>query len=227
MEGLSGLSPKFTDGLARVHEVTDCDGAMEAGAKALSMAGAAAAKNDVSTMRRELRRAADLGCPRDWACGAAMALLISRGEGAYQRLLDGVHDAYGSSRPDVDIAGVTGRSEVGPRDALEYFSRALGTVPPYVELLASGAPRALEGYFLMREAATLENPLPARLVELFYITVNAAEYMTWNVGVHVRGARKAGATEAEIVEAAICSIPVGGAPAWIAAANAIAEANPA
>src|ERR1051326_265277 len=94
-ERLSGLSAKFVDGLARVYAVTDCDGALGAAHKALSMAGASAAKGDLLTMGRELQRAALLGCPESWARGAAMALLISRGEGACARLLGGVDQAYG------------------------------------------------------------------------------------------------------------------------------------
>ena len=58
---LAGLTPKFAEGLARVREVCDLDGALPAGIKALFMATAAVVRNHEETARRELRRAVERG----------------------------------------------------------------------------------------------------------------------------------------------------------------------
>ena len=108
------------------------------------------------------------------------------------------------------------------RDAcLEYFHGYFGFVPDYIEVMASEAPRALEGYVLMRQWSLAENMLDAKHVELLLCTVNAAEFSSRFVNVHANGARNAGATEAEIVEAVICAIPVSGVASWLPGADGI------
>lgn len=213
------LSAKFAEGYTRIREVTDLEGALPAWLKALCMAGAAANKGQRVVVERELGRAASLGLASEHAHGAAMALLISRGEAVYQMFAEAVTATFGrasgsarADEPSFDVSVASAR---------DYFQRALGSVPPYVEALASASPRTLEGYFLMREAALSENPLPTKLVELFYIPVNAVDLQPRLVGLHAASARQAGATEAEIVEAAVCAIPIAGLPCWVIAAEAI------
>ena len=89
--------------------------------------------------------------------------------------------------------------------------------------MADDAPRALEGYVLMREFSLAENLLDAKSVELLLCTVNAAEFSARFVNVHANGARKAGASEAEIVESVLCAIPVAGVASWLPGADGIME----
>lgn len=63
--------------------------------------------------------------------------------------------------------------------------------------------------------------LEPKLAELVLFAVNAADRRADYAAVHARGARRAGATEAQLVEAGVCSIAVGGVAAWLAAAEAI------
>ena len=60
-------------------------------------------------------------------------------------------------------------------------------------------------------------------VELLLVTINAAEFQSRFVGVHAGGARRAGASEAEIVEACVCAIPIAGVAAWLPAADGISQ----
>jgi 4-carboxymuconolactone decarboxylase len=222
---LGALSPKFAEGLARVREVTDRDGALPARFKALCMAGTAAAKGHRELMARELGRAAELGLPERWVRGAAMALLISRGEAVYEAFAEAAGAAFGPGAADDgegERAAAATRFDVSVASARGYFRATFGSVPGYIETLAEGSPRALEGYFLMREAAVGENPLPSKMVELFYLPVNAADLQARLVGIHAAAARQAGASQAEIVEATVCAIPVAGAPSWVMAAEAVA-----
>ena len=87
--------------------------------------------------------------------------------------------------------------------------------------VADEAPRALQGYFLMREWALSENLLESKYVELLLCTVNAAEFSSRFVGIHAVGARNAGATETEIVEAVVCAIPISGVASWLPGADGV------
>jgi alkylhydroperoxidase/carboxymuconolactone decarboxylase family protein YurZ len=219
---LNAILPKFAEGLARVREVTDADGALPAWAKALFMASAAAVKGHAEAMMRELARSRELGLRLDYARGASIALLISRGVSVYEKFARAVDTVFGET---VAAAG-DGPAPDFPataESAKAYFQRYFGFVPGYIDVLAEGSPRALEGYFLMREAALAENPLPAKLVELLLVTVNAADFQPRFVGVHAGGARRAGASEAELVEACVCAIPIAGVAAWLPAADGLAQ----
>src|SRR5437764_1422024 len=159
---LLAISPKFSDGLARIREVTDADGALPAWAKALFMSAAAAVKGHEPMMRRELGRAHDGGLSADAVRGASVALLISRGEGVYERFVRAVDELFGAVTP---ATGTTPSFEASASGAVNYFQRYFGFVPDYVEYMAEHVPRALEGYFLMREWALAENPLGGKFVE--------------------------------------------------------------
>jgi alkylhydroperoxidase/carboxymuconolactone decarboxylase family protein YurZ len=218
---LAAISPKFAEGYARIREVTDRDGACPAWAKALYMAAAGAVKGQSALVARELVRARALGLARADAEGAALAVLISRGEAAFATFAAAVRSAYGagpSAAPPERL-----RYDVTRDSALAHFRSYFGFVPAYVELMANEAPRALEGYALMREWSLGENRLAAKHVELLFCTVNAAEYAARFVGIHAKGARRAGASEAEIVEAVLCAIPIAGVASWLAVSDALLE----
>jgi alkylhydroperoxidase/carboxymuconolactone decarboxylase family protein YurZ len=70
----------------------------------------------------------------------------------------------------------------------------------------------------------VENPLESKYAEMLLCAVNAAEYQSNFVAIHAGGARKAGASEAEIIECIICAIPVAGVPAWLAGSQATTSA---
>ena len=215
---IAAMSAKFAEGYARIREVTDTDGACAAWAKALYIACAAAVRHHPELLHRELARAADLGLSLGDARGAALAVLISRGEAVYADFTAAVDAAFDAS--DTDLVDVPDFDL--DRDAcLEYFHGYFGFVPDYIEVMASEAPRALEGYVLMRQWSLAENMLDAKHVELLLCTVNAAEFSSRFVNVHANGARNAGATEAEIVEAVICAIPVSGVASWLPGADGI------
>lgn len=220
---LRSISPKFAEGLARIREVTDTDGACPAWAKALYMSAAATVKGHEDMMRRELGRSVALGLTHEHARGACIALLISRGEAIYQRFSQAVDAAFGRT---VDIGPANEQApDATVQDATDYFVKYFGKVPHYIETMSERAPRALEGYFLMREASLEENPLPWKHVELLLMTVNAAELSEWFVSIHALGARNAGATEEEVVESIVCAIPVSGVASWLPGAEGIDPAK--
>jgi alkylhydroperoxidase/carboxymuconolactone decarboxylase family protein YurZ len=189
------------------------------------MAAAAAVKGHDALMRRELGRAGRLGLSEAVASGAAVAVLISRGEAVYERFREATWELFGrdGAGEATDATGISDTTEVAASAdaALAYFEQYFGSVPDYVTLMAERSPRALEGYMLMRKWALDENALEPKLVELLLCTVNAAEFGPRFVKIHARGARRAGASEEEIVEAVLCAIPVAGVASWLPGAEGV------
>ncbi|MCY4631491.1 MAG: hypothetical protein OXE75_11515 [bacterium] len=218
---IDAVSPKFAEGLARVREVTDTDGACPAWAKALYMASAAAVKGHRQMLMAQMERSRDLGLELDVARGAALTVLISRGEAVYALFNSAIDETFGET-----LQPGGGEADEFPLDrqgCLDYFEDYFGFVPEYVKLMADEAPRALEGYVLMREWSLAENVLDADHAELLLCTINAAEFSSRFVNVHANGARRAGCSEAQITEAVVCAIPVAGVAAWLPGADGIME----
>lgn len=216
---VAAISHKFAEGFARIRDVTDNDGACPAWAKALYMACAAAVRGQFALLNSEMGRSRELGLALVDARGAALAVMISRGEGVYATFTAAIDEVYGEKIGDPSDDSPD--FELDRQGCLDYFHEYFGSIPDYVELMADEAPRALEGYVLMRQWSLAENKLASKHVELLLCTVNAAEFSSRFVNVHATGARKAGATEAEIVEAVLCAIPVAGVASWLPGADGI------
>ena len=165
----------------------------------------------------------DGACPA-WAKALYMACAAAvRGQPELtlrelSRAIDQAFDiaADQSSEPIPDFA-------LDRQAALDYFQSYFGFVPDYIEVMADNAPRALEGYVLMRQWSLAENMLDAKHVELLLCTINAAEFSSRFVNIHANGARNAGASEAEITEAVVCAIPISGVASWLPGADGIME----
>ncbi len=221
---LERSSTKFVEGLARIGDVIAVDGALPGSLKLLFAAAICAVKRDASPAVHFLGAAAAAGLAREHAEGAALGVLISRGVAAHGVFAAAIEAAYGPGG-----GGGSGPAEhpVDVAAAYRHFGGYFGAVPDYVELLGERAGRALEGYFLMREAALGETGLPARDTELMLCAVNTAEYQAPFVAIHARGARRAGATEAQLVEAAVTALPLVGLAAWLLAARGILDSRDA
>ena len=218
---VDAVSPKFAEGLARVREVTDTDGACPAWAKALYMAAAAAVKGHRAMLMAQMERSHRLGLTLSDARGAALTVLISRGEAVYATFNAAIDEVFGDTM--APPAGDAPEFPIDRQGCLDYFEDYFGFVPDYVRLMADDAPRALEGYVLMREWSLAENVLDATHAELLLLTINAAEFSARFVNVHANGARRAGCSEAQIIEAVVCAIPVAGVASWLPGADGIME----
>ena len=218
---IDAVSPKFAEGLARVREVTDTDGACPAWAKALYMAAAAAVKGHRDMLMAQMERSRNLGLALSDARGAALTVLISRGEAVYATFNAAIDEVFGDTM--TLPAGDAPEFPIDRQGCLDYFEDYFGFVPDYVRLMADDAPRALEGYVLMREWSLAENVLDATHAELLLLTINAAEFSARFVNVHANGARRAGCSEAQIIEAVVCAIPVAGVASWLPGADGIME----
>jgi len=220
---LEGSSAKFVEGLARVTHVITADGALPRGLKMLCAGAISAVKRDAGLVDHFLSAAEKSGIPRGHAEGAAIGLMISRGATPYELFLAALEQAYGPAESPSNASATTFGGDV--TSAYTYFESYFGFVPDYVRLLGERAAPALEGYFLMREASLGETQLPSRDMELLLCAVNSAEYQPRFVAIHARGARRAGANEDELVEAALTALPFAGVASWLPAAQGIIESR--
>ena len=222
VDALRAVSPRFAAGVDRIHEVIDGDGALPAADKALFTAAAAAAQSQPLLLRSSLERARELGTTASAAAGAALVLLISRGEGVSREFALAVREVFDASvfSGSGADAAITATTE----EALSYFRDHFGgEVPLRQRLFSEVAPLAFEGYYLMHQAALKHNELDPRTVELLLCAIIASTYHVNLLEIHVASARAVGATEREIVEAVLCAVPVAGVAVWSSGAAAVAS----
>lgn len=214
---LRRIAPQTLGGYARFRQIINEDGALPARVKALCVAAAATSKGFHDMAGRELRRARDLGLRFDEASSAAIVLSSVRGEAAALKFLEQLDAAY----PDEpqDTASLR-EIEVAPGEAEKNFLAYFGAMPPSLGKFFDVLPLGADAYYLMREGTINGTPLGKKVSELLLVTVLAADYSPL-VSVHIKGARTAGAGEAEIAEAIVCAVVTSGLAAWVNGANAM------
>jgi AhpD family alkylhydroperoxidase len=102
----------------------------------------------------------------------------------------------------------------------DYFAATFGSVPPWLDTLATTAPETLEAYYALRAEAIRDAALPRAHKELLLVVINAAERHDFGMTTHMRGALAAGASVDDIHDAVHAAIVPGGMVAWIAGAEA-------
>lgn len=203
--------------MRRLRDATGRDGALGAAHKALIVACAAAARGDEQVVAQSIPVARASGLTVEEAWAAPALLLLARGEPAAQRLAKALLDTYGPAPPapegdDLDREGALGYFH-------DYFD---GALPERIALFAERAPGAFEGYAQMHQATLRESTaLPPLLAELVLCGVNAAEYQTAYVTIHAAAARRAGATDEQLLEAMLAVIPIAGVAVWPVAVAAL------
>jgi alkylhydroperoxidase/carboxymuconolactone decarboxylase family protein YurZ len=217
---LADRYPAFAEGLARLGDVLFTDAALPATSKMLFAAAIAAVKRDEMLVDHFMSKVAAGGLPVEHVDGACVGVLNSRGVVPHS-LLAAARDAHYKTVPATATSEVSWADNADVASARTYFEGYFGSVPDFVQLLADSAPTALEGFFLMRQAALSGTQMPDKLMELLLCAVNAAEYQPRSVTLHGRGARRAGATEAELVEACLVALPFAGLASWLPTADGV------
>jgi alkylhydroperoxidase/carboxymuconolactone decarboxylase family protein YurZ len=210
-------APKTVAGFRRWRKIIDTDGAVSARVKRLFVACAATVKGYEEMALRELEAARDAGLT-EREVGAAVAILSSvRGEGAALRF----HGLFRKTYPDaVDPAATEDDLVVEPGAAEANFLQYFGEMPPSLGKLFEVKPLGADAYYLMREGTLSGTALGPVNAELLLVTVLVADYSNW-ASVHMKGARKAGASEEAVAEAVICAVPTAGLSAWVIGATAM------
>ena len=213
-----GLTPDAAAGWSAVREAVEADGALSGARKALFVAAVAAVQGDIRMAAGELGRAFERGLEPAEARRALPALLLARGEPAYRRFAEALAEA----RPGLlEDAGEPEPEPPAPAEADAYFTSHFGSIPPRQALLSERAPAVYEGYFRLHRRVLGAEPERAKQAELLMLVLNAAALQPAFTAIHMQGARRAGASEEELVEAVLCAIPVVGIAAWPVAAQAL------
>jgi 4-carboxymuconolactone decarboxylase len=161
--------------------------------------------------RQELKRGVALGLSVTDALAGIIVLSSLRGEGAAGEFAAMVQECVPPGDAAADAPPVTAQPGEAEANFREYF----GTIPPPLAQLMRLSPRAADAYYLMRRGSIDANPLSPKYGELLLLAILAAGYSPMAAR-HVDGARRAGATDAEIAEATLCAIPAAGIAAWMA-----------
>ena len=210
-------APKTLAGYRRFRSVIENDGALPKTLKHLFVAAAACVKGYPDMAERELRAAAAAGLDVELAGCTVAILASSRGEGAALRF----ESIYARVYPDsARIEADERELVVAPGEAEQNFLSYFTTMPPSLGKLLDLVPVGGDAYYLMREGTLSGTALEPRHAELLLVTVLAADYSNW-ASVHMDGARRAGASEAEVAEAVLCAVPVAGLSAWVVGATAM------
>jgi len=224
-DNVRAIDRTFAAGLSALSDVTGIDGALTARDKALLLVAGAAVRDRLG-LSAEVERAIGLGVDPAELEALALALCLSRGAGPCRAVLDALPTAP-------DVATTTMPHTPGPDtphadipEMVEDFRRIFGDVPDRISVLAEHSPGGLRAYHLMRRAVLTVGRLDPIVAELALVTVNACEHRSDFAAVHVTGARRAGATEQQLVEAGLCAVHSGGVAAWLSASEAIVATRP-
>ncbi len=214
LEQLSRLTPETAEGYERVRATIESDGALPASLKALLVAVGASARGNVELAAAEIARGRAIGLEEDLIALALSAITLSRGENAGANLL------AAAGRIGEQLPATRPRSE---HDGVSYFKQynAVEELPPRMALLHEHSPEVFEGYFRMHHASLSSDSRTDWIAELMMCSLNAAELQAGFVAIHAACARRRGVSDAQLVEAVLCAIPVSGVGAWAAAAGAL------
>ena len=208
---LAEHAPYTLAGYAEFRMVIERDGALPARIKALFAAVAAIDRRYPDLARREFQRGVALGLTVQDATAGIIVLASLRGEGAaieFAAIVDGC-------LPGMPASAAAPLPTASPGEAIANFTAYFGTIPPPLAQLLRLSPGGADGYYLMRRGSIDANPLSPKHGELLLLTILAASYSPMAAR-HVEGARRAGASDAEMAEAALCAIPAAGIAAWMA-----------
>ena len=222
LEGLVTAHPVAAEGLARLTDAATGDGSLPASVKWLFMAAIGCVKQEDDLTSACLEQAFASGLSRDQADGAALTLLVSRGIPPYRRFIAAA-DQLVPRR-----GGETNEPPAGTVDVDEakaYAASVYGTVPDRIRLMADEVPRALEGHLLLRRSGLRDTGLSPLHTELLLVAINSSLQEPDFVAAHAAAARKEGASDTELAEAAVTAVPFGGLAAWHAGAAGIAASR--
>jgi alkylhydroperoxidase/carboxymuconolactone decarboxylase family protein YurZ len=213
LEQIARIAPEVSGGYRQILDVVQRDGALPAAVKALLVGVCAAARGYADRAAEWCGRARELGAGDREAGTAAVALLLARGEETCDRFIQ----AAGGVRP----TGPTRPPWEGAPEA--YFLDYLGvsSLPKRMAIMAERVPDVFAGYQRMHHGSLAADPSATKLAELVLVALNAAELEQRFVQIHALTARKAGASDQELVEAVVCAMAVVGVAAWAAGAEGL------
>jgi len=214
---LRGHAPYTLAGFAQFRAVIDTDGAVPARLKALFAAVAAIDRGHLQLATREIERGVGLGLTQIEATAGLIVLTSLRGEGAAANFAAILAQTFAAELQPVSQP----LPSAAKGEAVANFTEYFGKIPGPLAQLLRLSPEAADAYYLMRRGSIDANPLSPKHGELLLLAILAAGYSPM-AATHVRGARRAGASDEEIAEAVLCAVPAAGVAAWMAVGGMLA-----
>jgi alkylhydroperoxidase/carboxymuconolactone decarboxylase family protein YurZ len=118
-----------------------------------------------------------------------------------------------------------GMSQALREEIRAYFAEEMGGEPQSIPSLEKYSPTALEGFYRLRRATTVESTLPRKVRELIIVAVEAA--LKKDPSGHARLAVRAGATPQEVHDAVALTLWLAGMPAYHEGMKAVRAAEAA
>jgi 4-carboxymuconolactone decarboxylase len=212
-DSVGAIAPEVSGGYAQVRAQIAADGALSPAFKALLVCVCASVLGHDQLAGAELARARRLGLEESEIGIAGVALLLARGEAH----CDAFVELAGGLTP---VAVPRPVSALGPE---AYFLDYLGVpdLPARMRIMSERVPDVFAGYQRMHHGVLAADPSATKASEFILVAVNAAQLQTRFISIHAATARKAGASDAELVEAVVCAIPATGIAAWACGAEAL------
>lgn len=192
-------------------------GALSRKEKEWILVGVNAARRYERSMLYHTRGALDAGSTVSELAEILLPCVLSRGIPAW---LEGYKalvyaEQYLGRRGGEETTEATATSITTVEEALAYFSgEAGGDQPEWVSVMNVYAPGALRDYANLRRLVLADGHVPRKMKELVLVGINLSERYPSGVSLHVTGARRLGATDAELVDVALTCILTAGIPAW-------------
>lgn len=201
------------------HSVME-EGALSRKEKEWILVGVNAARRYERSMIYHTRGALDAGSTTEELAEILLPCILSRGLPAWlegYKALDYAQRYLGESAPAETNEDYEKEAPIisSVEEALAYYQgEASGSLPPWVQIMNSYSPGVLQNYTNLRQIALSDGRVPRKAKELVLVGINLSERYPAGVSLHVTGARRTGATEAELAEVALTCVLTAGIPAW-------------
>ncbi|WP_423799891.1 carboxymuconolactone decarboxylase family protein [Neobacillus sp. SAB-20_R2A] len=209
------FAPKALEYYTKLRGEILVDGALSKKEKELILVGINAARRYERSMIYHTKGAIDSGATLEELADILSVCIISRGIPAWftgVKALEYAVSELGVKQGDGSSASFSDEAAVS---ALAYYEKeAGGELPGWVKVLHQYNPACLEGYADLRKTVLRDHVVSRKLKELVLVGINVAEMYPKGIELHTQGAKKFGATDAEIADVSLVALLTAGIPAW-------------
>ncbi|MGF6952827.1 alkylhydroperoxidase/carboxymuconolactone decarboxylase family protein YurZ [Neobacillus sp. B4I6] len=212
------FAPKALEYYTKLRGEILVDGALSKKEKELILVGINAARRYERSMIYHTKGAIDSGASIEEVADVLATCIISRGIPAWFTGVKAIEYAVSYVGKEEFNAAPPGDEEsffASLADYNSYYEKEVGgELPNWVKVLNQFNPSVLERYTDLRRTVLKDNVVSRKLKELVLVGINVAEMYPRGIELHVQGAKKYGATEAEIADVSLVALLTAGIPAW-------------
>ncbi|MDF2713370.1 MAG: carboxymuconolactone decarboxylase [Paenibacillus sp.] len=221
-------APKALEYYTKLRDQILIDGSVSKKEKELILVGINAARRYERSMIYHTKGAIDSGATIEEIADILAVCIISRGIPAWLTGIQALQYAVsytGKEQEEVKDSESLNEASASTEDYLRYYEQEAGTVPDWVKLLNRASPSVLRRYTDLRRTVLRDHAASRKLKELVLVGINVAERYPEGVRIHVQGAKKWGATDADIAEVSLVALLTAGIPAWFEGSDFLPESE--